>query len=593
MTRTPWSISHKFILLVSAAVALFMISAFLVTRSMLEEFALSSADEAAELILDQTDRRLVSFFTELEDLSRGIAGTAIVREADVPRMGDLFLSVVKARGRYLRAVYLGTSGGAMHEWGIGEGFVADKPVFPAGYDPRTRPWYREAMSKGDFVISPPYRYASVDDIGITCAVPVIGRDGLLAGVLGMDILLRNLGTVLEGLKIPKGSRAFILDSGGMTICSQFDGDGPTLVIQHRLATGEGTRLSSTIDGRETLFAYRHIATLGWTVVVAMPLGIIRGSVRELLDLIGFAELLLMAALVVALAWISGRLIVAPLGHIVSVMNKAENGDRTVRVKVSSGDEFGFLGVEFNRLLETAIEYSTGLEDKVRQRTEELLTLQRENTRLKVMEERRRIYRDMHDTIGAKLTNIFFSNGVARELAKDGDERLREKLESVEANCLEAVKSLKGIILGMVEDERRSSSFALSLSVGMRDRLENRGISLDCSIRNRRALEALPRGIQEELEKLVDELVSNVLKHADAGSVRFRLSLSGQRIALRFSDDGAGWDPASVGEGAGLGNIRYRVGRLGGELRVETAPGAGSSYRIDLPLPPAQVQGAGL
>jgi nitrate/nitrite-specific signal transduction histidine kinase len=67
--------------------------------------------------------------------------------------------------------------------------------------------------------------------------------------------------------------------------------------------------------------------------------------------------------------------------------------------VRSGDEFGVLGDEFNKLVDTVDSYSRDLEEKVRLRTEELWQLQKENTQLRIAEERRRIYRDMHDTIG--------------------------------------------------------------------------------------------------------------------------------------------------------------------------------------------------
>lgn len=589
MSRRPWGISHKFIMLVAAAVAAFMVSAFVITRTMLEDYALKAADETALIILDQTDKRLVAFFSELEALSRSLAAMRSVQRVDVAGMRDIFISSVKARSGYLRAIYLGTAGGHMYEWGIGSEFRDNTPQFPAGYDPRTRPWYRSAMERGDFSVSSPYRYASVDDIGITCALPVRAADGSIVGVVGMDILLRSLGSVLDGLAIPKGGKAIILGSGGEIIASQFPDDQPEGMILKRFGAGTVLQVGAgsivgSIAGQATQFVYRRIEGLDWAVVVALPLAPIRDSVRALLDLIGLVEASLMAALVVALALISGRLIVAPLGRIVSVINRVESGQKGVRVSVNSTDEFGFLGGEFNRLLDTVEEYSTTLEAKVRSRTDEIGKLQRENTRLRVIEERRRIYRDMHDTIGAKLTNIFFCNSVARDLAKDGPERLKEMLSTIEANCLAAVGSLKGIILGMSEDDRRASSFSLTMSAGVRNRLQARGIALDCRIRNKRALEDLPSAHREELEKILDELVSNVLKHSGAGHVRMRLSTGATGVLLRFSDDGAGFDQAERGPGSGIGNIRYRVQALGGTVRIDTEPGKGTLYAIAIPVP---------
>jgi signal transduction histidine kinase len=596
MSAKSWGISHKYIFLVSVAVAAFMVAAFIITRNMLEDYALQTADDTAGIILDQTDKRLASFFGDLEALARSLAGTEAVMSANPVGMRDLFIASVLARSTYLRAIYLGTAEGRMHEWGVGAEFVDHTPRFPPGYDPRVRPWYKAAVDKGDFNVSAPYRYASVDDIGITCALPVYTADGTFVGVLGLDILLASLGSVLDGLAIPRQGKALILGSHGEIIASQFPGDRPEGMILKQwmtLADDSSGSFSGKIDGQETQFLHKRIEGLEWSVVVAMPLEPIRESVRALLDLIGLVELFLMLALVVALALISGRLIIRPLSHIVSVINTIEGGQRGLRVKVNSSDEFGVLGDEFNRLLDTIEEYSVSLEDKVRTRTDELRKLQRENTRLRIVEERRRIYRDMHDTIGAKLTNIFFCNNVAIDIAKDGPERLREMLSTIGSNCTEAVGSLKGIILGMGEDERRASSFSLAVSVGTRNRLEAAGIGFDCVIKDKRAIEELPVTIHDELEKIIDELVSNVLKHSGAANVRLRMSMGAAGLVLRFSDDGRGFDPVSRRAGAGLDNIRFRTELLGGEVRIES-PGAelrpdasviaGTTYRISIPVP---------
>lgn len=584
----PWGISLRFIALVSAAVAAFMLTAFVVTRTMLEGYALRAADETAGLILDQTDKRLVAFFGELEALARSLAGTRPVQEVDVPAMRDLFIQAVLARSSYLRAVYLGTEEGAMHEWGVGAEFVDYAPSFAPGYDPRVRPWYRAARDRGGFTVSAPYRYASVDDVGITCALPVGAPGGERIGVLGLDILLSSLGGVLEGLQIPRGGKAVVLGAKGEVIANQFEADRPSGQALRRFEAGDALSLpqggfAGVMDGQAAHYAYRRVDSLGWIVVVAMPLAPITESVRVLVDALVLVELLSMAALVLALAAISGRLIVSPLRHMVAVIAKVRSGERGLRVAVDSGDEFGLLGDEFNRLLDEVEEYSAHLEDKVRARSDENARLQRENTRLRLAEERRRIYRDLHDTIGAKLTNVFFSASVAADLAKDGPERLRESIKAAEDNCLAAIDSLRRVVLGMREDDERDASFCLIASAGLRRRLEAGGMALDCAVEDKRAIDALPAGLLDEAEKLLDELATNALRHSGAASARLRLALRSGHLSMTFSDDGRGFDPAAAREGSGLGNIRYRVRALGGTLVLKAAPGAGASYRIRLPV----------
>jgi len=94
---------------------------------------------------------------------------------------------------------------------------------------------------------------------------------------------------------------------------------------------------------------------------------------------------------------------------------------------------------------------------------------------------------------------------------------------------------------------------------------------------------------DELEKVLEELVSNVLKHSRASGVRLRLSMGTTGLNLRFSDDGQGFDPSSTSPGSGLGNIRYRIESLGGTLRIEAASGVGSRYHITIPPSALQLQ----
>lgn len=591
MSGRRLGIGGKYILLVSLSAAAFIAAALLVSGGLLRDYALAAADELAGIVLGQAAERFERFFAEMESVAAGLAGTRAVREADPEGMRDLFVATVRARRPYLRGIYLGTPEGAMHEWGEGEGFADNVPSFPPGYDPRTRPWYRTATEREGFSVSRPYEFASVGAIGITCVLPVRRGDGSLVGVLGLDILLAGLTSVLDDLEIPKGGKALILSGDGGIIASQFPGDaGEGRSLKRFQAGGAsilGEREGSFVgeyEGLSTQFVHRRVEGLDWIIAVGMPLGSVMEPVTSLLDLLCAVGLILMAFLLAALVAITGRLIVSPLSHVVSVVNRIEGGDRGARASIRSGDEFGLLCAELNRLADAVEENSRDLEEKARLRGEESSRLLRENTQLRLVEERQRIYRDMHDSIGARLTNVFFCNGVARELAKGGAKELREMHERIESNCLEAIQDLKEIILGMGEGEGPAPEFPRRLAEGLRQRLGAAGIRLDCRVGNREELAALDAAARGELEKLFDELVSNVLKHSGATGVRLRMSVAGGRLRVAFSDDGRGFDPSGDrGSGSGLANVRYRVESLGGSLRLEAGPGAGAAYSIEIPL----------
>ncbi|MBP7495264.1 MAG: HAMP domain-containing protein [Spirochaetales bacterium] len=582
-----WSelrINTKFTLFILLVTISFLAAIFLISRDMLQTFSLQMAEELTGVILESTDARVRGFFEQMEALALSLAGTRTVLRIDPSGMRDLFISSVLPHRRYLRSIYLGTEDGRMFEWGVGPEFVDYTPTFPPGYDPRKRPWYQTALEKGAFSVSEPYRFASVDADGITCVLPVKDPAGHLIGVLGMDILLDNLKTFLDDLTIPKGGRALLISSKGQPIVGNVD-PGSLVGIESQFHWEEGV-FKMNIQGTEMLVSYRLSRPLGWHLIVSLPYDQILFNARWLLTLITFIELLLMGMLTIVISVITNRLITSPLHKIIAVINKIESGDRTCRVVVNSQDEFGILGKELNKLVGAVEEYSSSLEKKVQERTAEVQVLQQEITRLRVLEERKRIYRNMHDSIGAKLTNIFFCTNVARKMVEREQPadsgKLKELFDDIETNCLEAVKHVKNIIGGL--EEETVGDFGTALLASVRKRLETNGIGFSCDLQGLDTLSSLSSHMQDELEKVFEELVSNVLKHAEATRVELEVQEQDGTLKIQFVDNGKGFDfQHEVLSGKGLENIRSRIEEQGGVFRMNTALKSGTCFFFELPL----------
>ncbi len=84
-------------------------------------------------------------------------------------------------------------------------------------------------------------------------------------------------------------------------------------------------------------------------------------------------------------------------------------------------------------------------------------------------------------------------------------------------------------------------------------------------------------------------MNNALKHAAASSVIVRIATGGGQVALEVEDNGQGFDPAAVGNSAGMGlnNIRDRAERLGGSAAVTSSPGGGTRVKVMVPLTVAE------
>ncbi len=87
-----------------------------------------------------------------------------------------------------------------------------------------------------------------------------------------------------------------------------------------------------------------------------------------------------------------------------------------------------------------------------------------------------------------------------------------------------------------------------------------------------------------LYRAVQECLTNILKHADAGEVMFSLRCEGERVVVQIKDDGRGFDPAAIDDDAlGLATMKGRLALFGGGLKIDSAPGRGTHLILELPL----------
>ena len=569
-----------------------MLLLLFMSYSLLKDTAVKNARELSQTILTETDKQIDSFFIEIEHLTRSMTGFPAFYELRLDEMRTMILSTVRARSEYLRAIYLGTADGEMHEWGIGEGFVDHAPVFEPGYDPRQRPWYKEAVETGGFTITKPYIYASVSALGITGVQPLYHPNGKFIGVLGLDIMLDDLKRMIEELKLQKGGRVILLNQGNKAIVNQFSASPDDLELKKfelfdvsELSRESNSHFITTFDdGKRYYITSTQNQMTGWKVLVALPYEVVMAQATDSIRLIVSFDILLMMMLSVVIGFFSNRIIIHPLKATVDVMQRLERGESEARVEISRNDEFGTLARQFNRLIGIVNDYRKSLEEKVERRTRKIADLQQENVRLRIIEEKERIYGYLHDSLGARLTNIFISNNVAQSAVKKDPQVLQDMLEQIERNTQQAIGDLKEILFSSQDESRKIIDFPKLIRHHIKERLSLKNISFTYSISDPEELNDLDREARFEIEKILQELISNTLKHSQASKVELSLDTVPGRITLHYSDDGVGFDKSVIdGQGFGLNNMQHRIENLSGSFELETEPGHGVRIYIQLPM----------
>jgi signal transduction histidine kinase len=216
-------------------------------------------------------------------------------------------------------------------------------------------------------------------------------------------------------------------------------------------------------------------------------------------------------------------------------------------------------------------YKAGL---VRERQERELTA--------VAEERNRIARELHDVVGHSVSVMTVQASAVRRLMRPDQEQERAALETVEAAGREALAEMRRMV-GVLRSGDVSPDLAPPPTLGQLDRLVDnfRRAGLDVSFETTGASAPLPPGLDLTAYRLVQEALTNTLKHAGASRATVHIGYGEHCLLISVRDDGDG--PDGTPPGTGLLGMQERVAVYGGTLSAGAAPDGGFELRAELPL----------
>jgi PAS domain S-box-containing protein len=213
----------------------------------------------------------------------------------------------------------------------------------------------------------------------------------------------------------------------------------------------------------------------------------------------------------------------------------------------------------------------------------------ENARLReqagqaaAMEERGRLARELHDSVTQSLYSVtMYAEAAARLMAVGQETAAAEYLRDAGDTAQAALREMRLMIYQLRPPVLEKGGLAVALQVRL-DAVERRGgIRAELMVEGQ---DRLPPAVQGELHQIAQEALNNALKHARAREVWVRLRFDEAATRLEVQDDGVGFEPATAKEGGGLGlpGMEERVLKIGGRLRIESAPGQGTRVVVHVP-----------
>ncbi|GAE25898.1 sensor histidine kinase LiaS [Halalkalibacter wakoensis JCM 9140] len=255
----------------------------------------------------------------------------------------------------------------------------------------------------------------------------------------------------------------------------------------------------------------------------------------------------------------------------------ERGTFTHRVEIEGEDEIAELGKRLNVMAQNFEEQVASLQRLSGERAEMKETIKK----AAVSEERQRLARDLHDAVSQQLFAISMMTAAIKQTMMQTSEQAVDQVEMVEKMANTAQAEMRALLLHL----RPAHLEGKSLNTGihqlfqeMKDKYE-----MDVAITIQEDMN-IPKGIEDQIFRMVQEAISNVLRHAKATQLELQIKQTTQELKIKLIDNGIGFDAKHVQQNSyGLHTMRERMTEIGGTLQIVSVPKKGTQIEAIIPI----------
>ncbi len=190
-------------------------------------------------------------------------------------------------------------------------------------------------------------------------------------------------------------------------------------------------------------------------------------------------------------------------------------------------------------------------------------------------ERERIAQELHDSIGGNLAAIKLQLGSPKVSNIDHIKKVRIQID-------DTYKEVRNISHSLIPKRKEASKFCDTIETYLNNIGSSSDIITSLTIYPKQIIDELAEEVKSEVFKIIQELITNTLKHAGASFMELSISLSDEQILnILFEDNGVGFKPSEQKEGLGYTNIKSRLSKIHGQLLIDSRKGRGTIINIEI------------
>lgn len=456
--------------------------------------------------------------------------------------------------------------------------------------------------------------------------------GTAPDVIVAEVNLRFIWDLVAGIRVGNTGKAYVVDRMGVLIAhpdlwralqrSDLSGHPDVRAALDGVGPPSGGVVKEDLSGQRVLSTYATVPSLGWLVFVELPLTEAYAPIYASIGRSTFLLVILLAGAVLVSLWLSRRMTV-PIQILTQGAKRIGSGDLGLRLAIKTGDELEALGDQFDRMAAHLRESYATLERKVAERTSEL-----EKARDHALAEHDAAERARSAAVAANETKSRFLavvshelrtplNGVMGVLQLLDDDSLSEPQRRHLATAAASGETLIALVDAVLEYARLEAStetletrdFRLDQLIEtaadlMRPQASSKGLTFDVACDA--TVDTSVHGDPVRLNRILLNLIGNAIKFTPRGGIGLKAAAEQHdnhvRLHVTVRDTGIGIAPDmherifedfvqaddSIarrfgGTGLGLAIARRLTRLMRGELTVESTPGAGSTFTLDVPL----------
>lgn len=283
-------------------------------------------------------------------------------------------------------------------------------------------------------------------------------------------------------------------------------------------------------------------------------------------------------LALILSVVTVRPLARQLQRIAAASRRFAAGDLDARTNEQGEDEIGQLSQQFDHMATTISMQVQDLRALAAQNSALAVTAE-ENARAA---ERAGLSRDLHDTVAQHLFSLTMGTADLAALIRRDPERAAQQAQQLAAIATHAQDELRGVLTWLRPDSVVEQGLAAALDGLVATWREQIGESVQITLHV--AVEPLPLIIESVLFRVCQESLANAARHASARHVTLDVIQNAQAVVLVVRDDGRGFDTTAPRSGLGFIGMSERVRAVRGTFAAQSAPGAGTTVRVAIPLP---------